>query len=127
MATTPSGPAPPVGGAARWTSRLLSAAEGKFRLLLVVLVGLMGAAPLIPSPVSEAVLTLFTEAVLVASLHAARPGGRPAEVAPATEFARNAASLDAMTGQVYLAVGVARLAGLHVTPPRRETAGLSKT
>jgi hypothetical protein len=252
MATTPSGPAPAVGGAARWTSRLLSAAEGKFGLLLVALVALMGAAPLIPSPVSEAVLTLFTGAVLVASLHAARPGGRPmavglalaladfligrctvhfgtrwlvllqtvlwmatliyvtaailraifasrevtvetllaalcvfllmglfgafaftlidltfpgsfrasngpglvwadersratefmrlfvfsyatlsgsnwAEVAPATGFARNAASLEAMTGQIYLAVVIARLVGLHVTPPSRDTAGLSKT
>jgi hypothetical protein len=31
MATTPSHPAPAVGGAARWTSRLLSAAEGGIR------------------------------------------------------------------------------------------------
>ena len=252
MAITPSGPAHAVGGAARWTSRLLSAAEGKFGLLLVALVALMGAAPLIPSPVSEAVLTLFTGAVLVASLHAARPGGKPmavglalaladfligrctvhfgtrwlvllqtvlwmttliyvtatilrvifasrevtvetllaalcvflligllgafaftlidltfpgsfrashgpglvwadersratefmrlfvfsyatlsgsncAEIAPATGFARNAASLEAMTGQIYLAVVVARLVGLHVTPPPRDTAGLPKT
>jgi hypothetical protein len=251
MATTPSGPAPAVGGAARWTSRLLSAAEGKFGLLLVALVALMGAAPLIPSPVSEAVLTLFTGAVLVASLRAARPARKPmavglalaladfligrctvhfgtrwlvllqtvlwmstliyvtaailraifasrevtvetllaslcvfllmglfgafaftlidltfpesfrasngpglvwangpsratefmrlfvfsyatlsgsnrADVAPATGFARNAASLEAMTGQIFLAVVVARLVGLHVTPPR-DTAGLSKT
>ena len=76
MATTPYRPAPAAGGAARWTSRLLTAAEGKFGLLLVALVGLMGAAPLLPNPVSEAVLTLFTGAVLVASLHAARPGGK---------------------------------------------------
>ena len=252
MATTPYRPAPAVGGAARWTSRLLSAAEGKFGLLLVALVALMGAAPLIPSPASHAVLTLFTGTVLVASLHAARPGGRPvavglalaladfligrctvhfgtrwlvlletvlwmstliyviatilraifasrevtvetllaalcvlllmglfwafaftlidltfpgsfralhgpglvwadersratefmrlfvfsyatlsgsncAEVAPATGFARNAASLEAMTGQIYLAVVVARLVGLHATPPPRDTAGVSKT
>jgi hypothetical protein len=80
MAITPSGLAPAVGGAARWTSRLLSAAEGKFGLLLVALVALMGAAPLIPSRVSEAVLALFTGAVLVASLHAARPGGKPVAV-----------------------------------------------
>ena len=251
MTTTPYRPAPAAGGAARWTSRLLAAAEGKFGLLLVALVALMGAAPLIPSPVSEAVLTLFTGAVLVASLHAARPGGRPmavglalaladfligrctvhfgtrwlvllqtvlwmstliyviatilrtvfgsrevtvetllaalcvflliglfgafaftlidltlpgsfralhgpglvwadersratefmrlfvfsyatlsgsncADVAPATGFARNAVSLEAMTGQIFLAVVVARLVGLHVTPPRH-TAGLSKT
>ena len=250
MTTTPYRPAPAAGGAARWTSRLLAAAEGKFGLLLVALVALMGAAPLIPSPVSEAVLTLFTGAVLVASLHAARPGGKPmavglalaladcligrctvyfstrwfvllqtvlwmttliyvtatilrvifasravtvetllaalcvfllmglfgafaftlidlmspgsfrashgpvfawadersratefmqlfvfsyatlsgsncADVAPATGFARNAASLEAMTGQIFLAVVVGRIVGLHVTPPRH-TAGLSK-
>jgi hypothetical protein len=248
MTTTPYRPAPEAGGAALWTSRLLTAAEGKSGLLLLALVALMGAAPLIPSSVSEAVLTLFTGAVLVASLHAARPGGKPvavglalaladfvigrctihfgtrwlvllqtvlwlstliyviatilrtvfasrdvtvetlltalcvflliglfgafaftlidltfpgsfrashgpglvwadeesratglmrlfvfsyatlsgsncAEVAPATGFARNAASLEAMAGQVYLAVVVARLVGLHVTPPPRDTAG----
>src|SRR5512135_1684358 len=201
MAITPSGLAPAVGRAVRWTSWLLSAAAGKFGLLVVALVALMGAAPLIPSPVSHAVLTLFTGAVLVASLHAARPGGRPmaiglalaladfliwrctshfgtrwlvllmglfgafaftlidltfpgsfrashgpglvwadersratefmrlfvfsyatlsgsnyAEVAPATGFACNAASLEAMTGQIYLAVVVARLVGLHAIP-----------
>ena len=87
MATTPSGPVPAVGGAAQWTSRLLSAAEGKFGLLLVALVALMGAAPLIPSPVSDAVLTLFTGAVLVASLHAARPGGKPVAVGLALALA----------------------------------------
>jgi hypothetical protein len=251
MVTTPSGPAPAVGRAARWTSRLLSAAEGKFGLLLVALVALMGGAPLIIArPASDAVLTLFTGAVLVASLHAARPGGRPmavglalalaafrigrctahfgtrwlvllqtllwlttliyviatilravfasrevtvetllaalcvflliglfgafaftlidltfpgsfrashgpglvwadersratgfmrlfvfsyatlsganyADLAPATGFARNTASLESMTGQIFLAVVVARLVGLHVTPPR-DTAGLSK-
>ena len=248
MAITPSGPAPAVGGAARWTSRLLGTGEGKFGLLLVALVTLMGAAPLIFSPVSDAVLTLFTGAVLMAGLHAARPGGKPiavglalvladfligrctghfgtwwlillqtvlwmstliyviatilraifasrevtvetllaalcvflliglfgafaftlidltlpgsfrashgpgvvwaderlrtaefmrlfvfsyatlsgsscAEIAPATGFASNAASLEAMTGQIYLAVVVARLVGLHVTPPPRDTAG----
>jgi hypothetical protein len=65
----------------------LSAAGGKFGLLLVALVALMGAAPLIPSPVSDAVLTLFTGAVLVASLHAARPGGRPMAVGLALSLA----------------------------------------
>jgi hypothetical protein len=225
---------------------LLIAAERKFGLLLVALVALMGAAPLIPSPVSEAVLTLFTGAVLVANLHAARPGGSPmaiglalaladfligrytvhfgtrwlvllqtvlwmstliyvtaailraifasrdvtvetllaalcvflliglfgafaytlidltfpgsfrashgpglvwadersratefmrlfvfsyatlsgsncAEIAPATGFARNAASLEAIAGQIFLAVVIARLVGLHVTPPPRDT------
>jgi hypothetical protein len=54
-------------------------------------------------------------------------GSNCAEVAPATGFARNAASLEAMTGQIYLAVVVARLVGLHVTSPPRDTAGLSKT
>lgn len=252
MVTTPSGPAPAVGRAARWTSRLLSAAEGKFGLLLVALVALMGGAPLIiASPGSDAVLTLFTGAVLVASLHAARPGGKPmvvglalaladfligrctmhfgtrwlillqtvlwmstliyvtatilraifasqevtvetlfaalcvflliglfgafaftlidltlpgsfrashgpgvvwadersratefmrlfvfsyatlsgsscVEIAPATGFASNAASLEAMTGQIYLAVVIARLVGLHATPPPRDTTRLSR-
>jgi hypothetical protein len=32
-----------------------------------------------------------------------------------------------MTGQIYLAVVVARLVGLHVTPPPRDTAGVSET
>jgi hypothetical protein len=32
-----------------------------------------------------------------------------------------------MTGQIYLAVVVARLVGLHVTSPPRDTARLSKT
>ena len=248
MAITPSEPAPEVAGARRWTSRLLSEAAGKFGLLVVALVALMGVAPLVPSPVSHAVLTLFTGAVLVASLHAAWPGGKPvviglaaaladlligwctthfgtrwlllleimlwmstliyvmatilraifasrevtvetllaalcvlllmglfgafaftlidlmlpgsfrasngpclvwadersratefmrlfvfsyatlsgsncAEIAPATGFARNAASLEAMAGQVYLAVVIARLVGLHVTRPSRDIAG----
>jgi hypothetical protein len=249
MAITPSRPAPEVVESERWTSRFLSAAGGKFGLLLVALVALMGAAPLVlVSPGSDAVLTLFTGAVLVASLHAARPGGKPvavglalaladflvgrctaqfgtrwlvllqtvlwmftliyviatilraifaslevtvetllaalcvfllmgllgafaftlidltlpgsfqalhgpgvvwadersratefmrlfvfsyatlsgsnyAEVAPATGFARNAASLEAMTGQIYLAVVIARLVGLHATPPPRDTTG----
>ena len=48
MALTPSGLAPAVGRAARWASRLLSAAAGKFGLLVAWLVALMGAAPLIP-------------------------------------------------------------------------------
>jgi hypothetical protein len=226
---------------------LLRAGERKFGLLLVALVILMGAAPLIFSPVSNAALTVFTGAVLVAGLHAVRPGGKPmavglalavanfligqcadhfgtpglvlfqtvlwmstliyvstmilrtifasrevivetllaalcvflliglfgafafnlinlvhqgsfrashgpsvvsadeqsraaefmrlfvfsyatlsgsncAEVAPATGFARNAASLEAMTGQIYLAVVVARLVGLYATRPPRNSA-----
>jgi hypothetical protein len=249
MTNTPYRPTPVAGGAARWTSRWLSAADGKFGLLLVALVALMGVAPLISDrPASDAVLALFTGAVLVASLHAARPGRKPvvvglalaladfliggctahfgawwllllqtvlwmatlmyvmvmvlravfasrevtvetllaalcvflliglsgafaftlvdltfpgsfrtshgrglvweddqsratelmrrfvfsyatlsrsncAEVSPATGFARNAASLEAMTGQIYLAVVVARLVGLHVSPPPRNIAG----
>ena len=73
MAISPSGLALAVGR----TSRLLGAAAEKFGLLGVALVALMGAAPLIPSKASHAVLTLFTGAVLVASLHASQPGKRP--------------------------------------------------
>ena len=58
--------------------------------------------------------------------YATLSGSNCAEIAPASGFARNAASLEAMTGQIFLAVVVARLVGLHVTPPRH-TAGLSKT
>src|SRR5271157_3332770 len=76
MAMTPSGRALVAVEIERWTSRLLSAAAGKFGLLVAALVALMGAAPLIPSAASHAVLALFTGAVLVASLHAARPGGK---------------------------------------------------
>ena len=61
------------------------------------------------------------------SSYATRSGSNRAEAAPATGCARNAASLEAMTGQIFLAVVVARLVGLHVTPPPRDTAGLSKT
>ena len=43
-------------------------------------------------------------------------GSNYAEIAPATGFACNAASLEAMTGQVYLAVVIARLVGLHAIP-----------
>jgi hypothetical protein len=53
-------------------------------------------------------------------------GSNCAEVTPATEFARNAASLEAMTAQIFLAVVVARLVGLHVTPPPRDTGGVPK-
>jgi hypothetical protein len=58
-------------------SKVLRAAGGKFGFLLVALVALMAASPLIiEGPVWNVLLTLFTGAVLVASLHAARPGGR---------------------------------------------------
>jgi hypothetical protein len=66
----------------------LGAAEGKFGLLLVALVALMGTAPLIPSPRNEAVLSLFTGAVLVASLHAARPGGISGQLRDLTDRLR---------------------------------------
>jgi hypothetical protein len=55
--------------------------------------------------------------------YATLSGSNCAEIAPATGFARNAASLEAMTGQIYLAVVVARLVGLHVAPPPRDTGG----
>ena len=42
--------------------------------------------------------------------------------APATGFACNAASLEAMTGQIFLAVVVARLVGLHGTQRSSNTA-----
>jgi len=88
MAITTSGPAPEVAGAGGWSSRLLAAAGGKFGVLLVALVALMAAAPLIVAgPVSDALLRLFTGAVLVASLHAARPGGKPVVVGLALALA----------------------------------------
>jgi hypothetical protein len=55
----------PTGGGIIDVTGLLSAAEGKFGLLLVALVALLGAARLIvSSPASDDVLTLFTRAVL---------------------------------------------------------------
>jgi hypothetical protein len=73
---------------------LLAAAEGRFGLLLLALIALMGAAPLIgASPASHAVLKVFTGIVLVASLHVARPGGRPVAIAIAL------ARLDFLIGQ----------------------------
>lgn len=44
-------------------------------------------------------------------------GASYSEITPATGFTSNAASLEAMTGQIYLAVVIARLVGLHSTPP----------
>jgi hypothetical protein len=77
MSITPSAPARDILGTQAWTSRLLRAAGGKFGLLLLALVALMAAAPLIiASPGSDVALRLFTGAVLVAGLHAARPGGK---------------------------------------------------
>jgi hypothetical protein len=56
--------------------------------------------------------------------YATLSGSNCAEASPASGFARNAASLEAMTGQIFLAVVVARLVGLHITPPPRDTAGV---
>ena len=59
-------------------SKLLSALGGKFGILLIALIVLLVASPiLVERPTRSIVLVLFGEAVLVASLHAARPGGRP--------------------------------------------------
>ena len=57
--------------------------------------------------------------------HSRQPTGGETEAGDAehrggeseTGFACKAASLEAMTGQVYLAVVIARLFGLHATPP----------
>ena len=66
----------------------MARAGGRFGLLLVALVGLMAAAPLIVDrPMSDAVLAVFTGAVLVAGLHAARPGGKPLAVGLALALA----------------------------------------
>jgi len=54
--------------------------------------------------------------------YATLSGSGCAEIVPATGFASNAASLEAMTGQIYLAVVIARLVALHVTPTPRGTA-----
>jgi hypothetical protein len=75
MESTSSGSFSGVVKGVRPRSRLLSAAGGKFGLLLVALVALMAATPLIiEGPVWNTLLTVFTGAVLVAGLHAARPG-----------------------------------------------------
>jgi hypothetical protein len=75
-------------GRRRSKPRLLRAAAGKFGVLLIALIALMGAIPLITTGrVWNAVLALFTGAVLVASLHAARPDGRAALVGLALALA----------------------------------------
>jgi hypothetical protein len=57
-------------------SRLLRAAGRKFGFLLVALIALLASAPLIVDrPAGHIAFALFADAVLVASLHAARPGG----------------------------------------------------
>src|SRR5262245_46925003 len=55
-------------------SRLLHAAGRKFGILLVALIALLTCAPLISHwPAAHIVIALLADAVLVASLHAARP------------------------------------------------------
>ena len=54
--------------------------------------------------------------------YATLSGSSCAEIGPATGFACNAASLEAMTGQIFLAVVVARLVGLHGTRRSSNTA-----
>ena len=88
MSSTSSATAPEAQATQRWMSRLPGAAGGRFGLLLVALVGLMAAAPLIVTrPMSDAVLAVFTGAVLVAGLHAARSGGKPVAVGLALALA----------------------------------------
>jgi hypothetical protein len=48
--------------------------------------------------------------------YATLSGSSSAEIAPATGFASNAASLEAMAGQIYLAVVIARLVGIYSAP-----------
>jgi hypothetical protein len=57
-------------------SKLLRAAERKFGILLVALIALLASAPLIvDTSAGHIAFALSADAVLVASLHAARPGG----------------------------------------------------
>ncbi|MFO0952702.1 MAG: hypothetical protein U0835_16450 [Isosphaeraceae bacterium] len=59
----------------RWLS---TATTGKFGLLMMALIALMASTPLIiEGRTSNSFLVIFTGAVLVASLHAARPGRGP--------------------------------------------------
>src|SRR5262245_4422828 len=61
----------------RSRSRLVRAAAGKFGILLVALISLMATAPLILEARAGGVaLSLFADAVLIASLHVAPPEGR---------------------------------------------------
>src|SRR5262249_16237137 len=61
----------------RSRSRLVGAAGGNFGILLVALIALLATAPLIlAARAGNIALGLFAYAVLIASLHAARPGGR---------------------------------------------------
>ena len=57
-------------------SRLLRAAGRKFGILLVALIALLASAPLIVDrPAGHIAFALFADTVLVAGIHAARPGG----------------------------------------------------
>lgn len=54
---------------------------GKFGVLLIALVVLLVSSPvLVEKPTQRIALVLFGDAVLIASLHAARPGGKPVVV-----------------------------------------------
>jgi Ion channel len=60
----------------RTTSKFTNAIGGKFGILLIALIVLLVASPvLVERPSPSVVLILFGEVVLVASLHAAQPGG----------------------------------------------------
>lgn len=64
--------------APRRRSKIRGAVSGKFGILLIALIALLAFAPLmVERPVWNAFLGLSTYAVLIASLHAARPGGKP--------------------------------------------------
>ena len=70
-----------MGDRAKEIQGLEPAAGGKFGILLVALVALMASAPVaIEKPVGVVAYGLFAGAVLVASLHAARPGRTPAAI-----------------------------------------------
>jgi hypothetical protein len=57
---------------------LVSTVGGKFGILLIALIVLLVSSPILVERANRGIaLVLFGEAVLVASLHAARPGGRP--------------------------------------------------
>jgi hypothetical protein len=63
---------------ARSRPRIWNAVGGKFGMLLVALIAMLGSAPLVAQKsVGNVALGLFADVVLVLSLHAARPGERP--------------------------------------------------
>jgi hypothetical protein len=69
-------------------STLLRAAAGPFGILLIALCALLASAPLLAAtPGGDVALNLLGGAVLVASLHAARPGGRAVAIGVALALA----------------------------------------